>query len=396
LSVRGIHETASSAAIEHLRWALTPEVGPVLFGRLTERFGSAQAALGASAGQLAQVEGIGPATADKIARERERVDVRGEVELAARYGVRILCREDEEYPALLRHIPDPPICLYVRGRLEPEDAVAVAVVGARRCTTYGREQSRRLGYQLASHGLTVVSGLARGVDEESHKGALQAGGRTVAVLGNGLSRIYPPENKELANRISRQGAVVSELPMTVSPEGKNFLPRNRLIAGMALGVLVVEAARRSGSLTTARLAAEYNREVFALPGRVDNPCAQGTNALIRDQHAKLITCVEDILSELGPAGETLRLPDDGAPAGRREEESASLPEGLSDTEQVVLEVLGRDEVSIEQIAERTGEPAARVAATLITLQLRGLARQLPGNLFVRIRHATRPGADRCA
>jgi len=376
------HETASSAAIEHLRWALTPQVGPVLFGRLIERFGSAQAALGTPASRLTEVEGIGQATADAIARQRDGADVLAEVELAARHEVRILCREDEDYPVLLRHLPDPPICLYVCGRLEPEDGVALAVVGARRCTTYGREQSRRFGYQLASHGLTVVSGLARGVDAESHKGALQAGGRTVAVLGNGLSRIYPPEHADLAGRICRQGAVVSELPMTYSPEAKNFLPRNRLIAGLALGVLVIEAARRSGSLTTARLASEYDREVFALPGRVDEQCAQGTNGLIRDQHAKLVTCIEDILSELGQVGEALGIPDVDTDGGA--EVSSSLPEGLSDQERAVLEMLGRDERSIEQIAAGTGQPAAQVAAALITLQLRGLARQLPGNLFVRI------------
>ena len=376
------HETASSAAIEHLRWSLTPRVGPVLFGRLIERFGSAQAALGASAGQLAEIDGIGQTTADNLARERDTADVLGEVELAARHEVRIFCREDEGYPPLLRHLPDPPICLYVRGRLEPEDGVAVAIVGARRCSTYGREQARRFGYQLASNGLTVVSGLARGIDGESHKGALQAGGRTVAVLGNGLARLYPPEHADLAAQICRQGAVVSELPMSSSPEAKNFLPRNRLIAGLSLGVLVIEAARRSGSLTTARLATEYDREVFALPGRVDQESAQGTNGLIRDQHAKLVTCIGDILSELGQVGEILGVPEVDTACGAQV--SSSLPDGLSDRELAVLETLSRDERSVEQIAGQTDQPAAHVAAALITLQLRGLARQLPGNLFVRI------------
>ena len=204
---------ASSSAIEHLRWALTPEIGPVLFGRLVERFGSAQAALGVGASQLEKIEGIGPTLSNRIARGQEQADVQSEVELAARHHVRILCRDDEEYPTSLRHIPDPPICLYVRGKLEAQDMVAIGVVGARRCTMDGREQSYRVGYQLASHGITVVSGLARGVDGEAHKGSLAAGGRTIAVLGNGLASIYPPEHKELADRVARQGAVVSELPM---------------------------------------------------------------------------------------------------------------------------------------------------------------------------------------
>ena len=374
---------ASSAAIEHLRWALTPEVGPILFGRLIERFGSAQAALGARAAELERVDGIGSAKAYEIARGCEQADVRQEIALAAEHSVQILCRDDEAYPALIRHIPDPPICLYVRGRMEPEDAVAIAIVGARRCTIYGREQANRFGYLCASNGLTVVSGLARGVDGESHKGAVAAGGRTLAVLGNGLKSIYPPENHPLAERITQQGALISELPMTSSPQASNFLPRNRLIAGLSLGVLVVEAARRSGSLTTARLAAEYNREVFALPGRVDSDYSQGTNRMIRDQHAKLVTCVEDIVNELGDVGDALGAASSEPPAEQRA--PASAVSGLTDAEQAVLAAIDHEEESIETIAETTGQPAAKVAATLITLQLRGLARQLPGNLFLRVK-----------
>ncbi|HSW47152.1 MAG TPA: DNA-processing protein DprA [Phycisphaerae bacterium] len=375
-----IAAVASSAAIEYLRWSMIPDVGPIRFARIVEAFGSPQEALGAGAGQLANIERIGPAIADQIAHQRDHVDVRGELELVARHGVRVICAEDAEFPPALRHIPDPPICLYIRGRLEPEDAVAIGVIGARRCTHYGLEQANRFGYQLASAGVTVVSGLARGVDSESHKGAIAAGGRTLAVLGNGLATIYPPEHAELADRIARQGAVLSELPMTTEPTASNFLPRNRLISGLSLGVLVIEAARRSGSLTTARLAAEYNREVFAVPGRVDNELARGTNRLIRDQHAKLVIDVEDILSELGDVGQVLG-------AGRPDaEEQAPSPAaaGLRDDERAVLDVLNTEAVSIESIARATGQPAARIAATLIGLQLRGLARQLPGNIFVRV------------
>lgn len=371
---------ASSAAIEHLRWALTPDVGPILFGRIIERFGSAQAALGARAAELERIDKIGAAKAYAIARGCEQADIRQEITLAAEHGVQILCRDDEAYPAPLRHIADPPICLYVRGRLEPEDTVAIGIVGARRCTIYGREQANRFGYLCASHGLTVVSGLARGVDGEAHKGAVAAGGRTLAVLGNGLTDIYPPEHQQLAEKVAQQGALISELPMTSSPQASNFLPRNRLIAGLSLGVLVIEAARRSGSLTTARLAAEYDREVFALPGRVDSDYSQGTNRLIRDQHAKLVTCVEDIISELGDVGEALGSSSD--PTSELGE-AASAASGLTDAEQAVLDTIGHEERTIETIAEMTGQPTAKVAANLVGLQLRALVRQLPGNFFIR-------------
>lgn len=372
---------ASPAAIEHLRWSLTAEVGPILFGRIVEHFGSAQAALGAGVHTLQAIDGIGPILAERMARSRETADVDAELALAERHGVRIICREDDEFPRLLRHIPDPPICLYVRGRIDTEDALAVAVVGARRCSIYGREQAQRFGHQLANRGLVVVSGLARGIDGESHKGALNGGGRTLAVLGNGLGTIYPPEHRELAARIAENGALISELPMTTAPSKENFLPRNRLIAGLSLGVLVVEAAKRSGSLSTAARASEYNREVFAIPGRVDSDFSSGTNALIRDQHAKLVTGVDDILDELGEAGELLRGQAKKADGTTAEPLPARL--NLSADEQAVHAVLSRQEQTIELIAEAAGKPASKVASTLITLQLKGLVRQLPGGQFVK-------------
>lgn len=369
--------TASPAAVLHLRWSLAEEVGPILFGRIIEHFGSAQDALAAGVQTLQGVDGIGPVLADRIARSRDAVSVDRELQLAEQHGVRILCREDEEYPAGLRHIPDPPICLYVLGRLEPADAVAVSVVGSRRCTIYGREQAYRFGHQLAVRGVTVISGLARGVDGESHKGALAAGGRTLAVLGNGLAGIYPPEHRELARRVAECGAIVSELPMATSPARENFLPRNRLIAGLSLGVLVVEAARRSGSLSTAARAAEYNREVFAIPGRIDSEFSAGTNALIRDQHAKLVTGVDDILDELGEAGKILL---EGTVA---ESTTVGARPILSEDERAILDSLDHEERSIETIADATHRAASKVASTLITLQLKGLIRQLPGSLFVK-------------
>jgi DNA processing protein len=375
-------EVASSAAVEHLRWSLTEQVGPITFGRLIERFGSAQAALGAGACQLESIDGIGQATAETIARSRDQADVAREVALAAQHNVHILCRDDEEFPAPLRHISDPPICLYVRGQLQPEDTLAIAIVGARRSTLYGREQAYRFGYQLAQRGMAIVSGLARGVDGESHKGVLAAGGRTLAVLGNGLATIYPPEHMELADRVAASGALISELPMDTQPSAGNFLPRNRLIAGLSLGVLVVEAARRSGALSTAARASEYNREVFAIPGRVDSDYSTGTNALIRDQHAKLVTCADDILDELGEAGESLRegTVDAGAESGPN---LFTVQPSLSNDERAVAERLDHQEQSVDQLAAATGMAESRVASTLIMLQLKGMARQLPGNVFVK-------------
>ena len=308
---------ASPAAIEHLRWSLTAEVGPILFGRIIEHFGSVQAALGAGVHTLQAIDGIGPILAERMARSRESANIDAELALAERHGVRIICRDDDEFPRLLHHVPDPPICLYIRGQLSRDDWLALAVVGARRCTIYGREQAFRFGHQLATGGVTVISGLARGVDGESHKGALAAGGRTLAVLGNGLATsIYPPEHRELAARVTENGALISELPLTTSPTRENFLPRNRLIAGLSLGVLVVEAAKRSGSLSTAARASEYNREVFAVPGRVDSEFSTGTNALIRDQHAKLVTCVDDILDELARPARSSRATPAARPPPR--------------------------------------------------------------------------------
>jgi DNA processing protein len=377
-----LSKTASSAAIEHLRWSLTPEVGPILFTRIVERFGSAQQALGVGVDRLQTVDGIGQQKAERIARSCEQADLEQELELAEQYGVRIVCQEDNEYPMPLRYIPDPPVCLYIRGELQATDTVAMAIVGARRCTVYGREQAHRFGYQLADRGMTIISGLARGADSEAHKGALSAKGRNIAVLGNGLANIYPPENKELAERIIQDGALISELPMKSEPEAKNFLPRNRIIAGLSLGVLVVEASKRSGALSTAARASEYNREVFALPGLVDTESSFGTNRLIRDQHAKLVIGPQDIMDELDEVGKALQ-PQESNPEDPVEEKPVSANIKLSDTQQRIYDAMDHEERTIENIAEETDLSAAEVASTLISLQLKGLVRQLPGNLFMR-------------
>lgn len=375
-----MNSTITEAGRTHLRFALTDGVGPILFGRLVEQFGNADGAIGRTAAELQAVRGIGRG-ADAIARAIEAIHVEPEIEAAAELGVRILCREDSEYPLGLRQIPDAPIVLYVRGELRATDAVALAVVGSRRCTIYGSEQARRFGELLTRAGLSVISGLARGVDAFAHHGAVDSGGRSIAVLGSGLHDIYPPENKPLADKLVEHGALVSELPIRTPVRSANFPSRNRIIAGMSLGTLVIEAAARSGALITARLASEYNREVFALPGRVQDPMSIGTNMLIRDGGAKLVTCLEDILAELGEVGRAFQPAAsvaEPAPAP-----SLFAPPALEPTEAHVLAQIGADPISHDSLVRAAQRDPGAVLAALTALELKGLVRRVTGNQFVR-------------
>lgn len=380
-------ETITSAGRTHLRWALTDGVGPLTFTRMLIQLGNAETALEASAGILETVKGIGPGKADKIIRSRAAADVDGEVAAASGQGVRIICREDADYPAGLKRIPDAPIVLYVKGELLPTDAVAVAIVGSRRCTIYGSEQARRFGELLAGAGFTVVSGLARGIDAFAHHGTVEAGGRSIAVMGCGLSEIYPPDNRVLAEKLLENGAWVSELPMQAAVRAENFPGRNRIIAGMTLGTIVVEAPRRSGALITGRLASEYNREVFAVPGRVQDAMSQGTNALIRDGAAKLVTCLEDVLDELGEVGAAMRPAEDATrgsqPDRGKAPSPARSPVGLSAVESRVYEVVGYDPLLQDVVLRAAELPVGEVLAALTSLELKGLIQRLPGGLVVR-------------
>ncbi len=398
----------------YLRWALTDGVGPLTFTRLLIQFGDAEAALGVSARALQAVMGIGPEKADRIARGPDPDDLAREIDAAAAAGVQIVAKADPDYPEGLRRLPDAPIVLFVKGALRPTDAIALAVVGSRRCTIYGSEQARRFGELLAGAGFTVVSGLARGIDAFAHHGAVEAGGRSIAVMGRGLGQVYPPENAALAEKLLEAGAWISELPMQAAVRAENFPGRNRIIAGLTLGTLVVEAAARSGALITARLAAEYNREVFAVPGRVQDPMSIGTNALIRDSAAKLVTCLEDILDELGDVGARLkqstsgaaadagagplfgaegaRPPDTDAPAPTSAGppqppapgESAPRPVPvLSLSEKRVYDVLGYEPVLQDVVLRGAGLPPGEVLAAITGLELKGLVRRFPGNLIAR-------------
>jgi DNA processing protein len=302
-------------------------------------------------------------------------------------AMRRLEPQDAEYPALLREIPDAPECLYVRGALARGDALAVAVVGSRRATPYGLGLAENLGAELASRGITVVSGLARGIDGAAHRGALRGGGRTIAVLGSGVDVVYPPEHRRLAAEIVASGALVSPFAPGTPPMPYHFPLRNRLIAGMALGVVVVEAAERSGALITARLSAELGREVMAVPGRVTSPVSRGTHALLKDG-AALVESWEDVIGAL-PARWRECV---GAPAPRSERDASGrrghpVPEpaggGTADEDQV-LRAVGEEPVTMDEVIGRTGLASGRAAARLLELELQGRVRQLEGQRFVRI------------
>lgn len=389
----GAPAVASPIALKYLRLHLCPEVGSIRFGNLIRELGGIDEVLRAGAGRLQNAFRVGAKTADNIVRYRDEVDVDAEARLAGDLGCRILCLADPEYPAILKMIADPPACIYYRGALDRADGLALAIVGSRRCSRYGAEQAERFAALATRAGLTVVSGMARGIDSFAHRGALKAGGRTLAVTGCGLAHVFPQELEGLAGEIAAQGAVISELPMTIAPDAKNFPPRNRIIAGLSLGVMVIEAAQRSGALITARLASEYNREVFAVPGPVDSPYAEGTNDLIRQGAAKLVMRLEDVLTELGEAGALLMQAGVGgssAPPGRSESpshgsESTEPPRAgaaaLTELQGRIVAAVREGARALDDICEAVGEPPGRVASQLITLQLLGVVRRLPGEMY---------------
>ncbi len=385
MATSNVNVVISGVGRRYLRLQLTAELGPIRLRKLLAFFGSVESVLSASNAQLERVDGIGPHVAASIRRSCSDGQVEQEIERAEACGVRIVCPEDADYPQPLLQIPDGPICLYMRGRLEPADAVAVAIVGTRRCSHYGREQALRFGELLGGAGFTVVSGMARGIDSCAHSGALAAGGRTIAVLGNGLASVYPAEHEALGRRVAASGALLSELPLDAQPTPENFPRRNRIIAGLALGVIVVEAGARSGAMITARLATDYNRELFALPGRVDRPeFTAGVSKLIREGQAKLITCLDDVLDELGPVGEVMGR----APAGPDQPDASSsgdaqpsLP-NLAGREQAVLDAILAGAEDADNVASVTGFDIGQVMSVLTSLQLKGLIRQLPGRRVV--------------
>jgi DNA processing protein len=362
---------------EQLTWvALNLALAPnaLVLQNLLERFGRPDAILAAKGPALAEVRGVTPRLVRRLGDHRLLEAAAAEVRRARRLSIRILLRDDPGFPGILFQLPDPPPLIYMRGDLREADDPAVAVVGSRRATPYGLEMAGRLASEIAAAGVTVVSGLARGIDEAAHRGALEAGGRTLAFLGSGLDRIYPRESARLAERISNAGAVLSEFPLGTAPLAGNFPVRNRLISGVARGTLVVEAAPRSGSLITARMALEQGRDVFAVPGNATVTTARGSNLLIQ-QGAKLVMCGRDVLEEIP---EVILPPEaSGEPAEARA--------GSEEEEHILRHLPLAEPVALEDLARVTEIGAGPLLAALLKLEMDERVKQLAGCRFVRTR-----------
>ncbi len=358
-----------------LRLHMTKGIGIRTYKVLVERFGSPEVILDASRAELEAVHGVGPKLATAIIEESRNIDVAAEIKLAGEKGVHILPYTSEQYPKHLKAIYDPPLVLYVKGNILKTDILALAIVGARRCTYYGLSQAERFARLLAQKGLCIISGMARGIDAAAHRGAISSNGRTIAVLGCGLGVIYPRENIELAEQVAQHGALVSEFPMNTPPDFRNFPPRNRLISGLSLGVLVVESSLNSGSLITAQWALEQGKEVFAVPGNIDNIYSRGTHKLIKEG-AKLVEDISDIIQELGPVAEALDIADTPVTNDPR-----SL--SLNSQEKKIFSLLSSSPKDIDEIIRIAQLPTSVVSSTLMILEIKKLVKQLSGKRFVK-------------
>ncbi|MDD3375409.1 MAG: DNA-processing protein DprA [Candidatus Omnitrophica bacterium] len=353
-----------------------PGLGPIRIKQLLSYFVSAKKVLLASQKEILSLGCIPKNVAQNISEFPKEEFLEKEHALMKSHDVNVCAITQESFPKNLKNISDTPVVLYVKGTLEAIDANAISIVGSRRASVYGTSTAEKFAMQLSDFGITVVSGMARGIDTAAHRGALRAKGRTIAVLGSGLANIYPPENKKLAEDISRNGAVISEFPMSTKPLAGNFPRRNRIVSGLSLGVIVVEAAQRSGALITADLALEQGREVFAIPGKVDSPSAQGTNNLIK-QGAKLVSSIEDVLEDLQINLKNARLKV-------LENDDQTLVKNLSDVEQRIFDSISLKPTYLDQILEKTGLSISQASSGLLSLELKRLIKQLPGKLFVRI------------
>jgi len=400
----------SNETISLIHFNLIQGVGLKTVQVLRDVFGTAEQALRATPNELAKVDGLSPAMREVLTHKPVLYPIERELELIETYGCEVLTLYDETYPTLLKKIDTPPLILYVRGELTREDSLSISLVGSRNARDYGRKVSYRLSYQLAQRGLTVVSGFAKGIDTSAHRGALEAGGRTIAVMGNGLSFIYPAINRALVEKIEASGALISEFPIGVKPKPRNFPRRNRIISGLTLGTVVVEASNRSGALITARLAGEQGREVFAVPGEIFSELSRGTHKLINDG-AKLISTVDDLLNELpqhalnqiqsatspSPAPDidtessqepsvektiSKRGPIQ-SPAGVQQSVQNLPPPDLTPDEKTVFEAIEVPSSHIDMIVRETQLPIGQVSSVLLMLELKGVVQQLPGKQFAK-------------
>lgn len=357
---------------------LIPGIGPVGARAMIEDLGVPEALFDTHPRRLQSIRGIGAKLADRIVEAPRRFDLSAELQRAEHDGVSIVTPADEDYPPPLRTIHDPPLALYLRGAWKPSDRHTVAIVGSRRMTRYGAETAERFARGLAQCGFTIVSGLARGIDTAAHRACLAAGGRTMAVLGGALDRLYPPENAALADEAAAHGALISEFPFGREPDKTTFPMRNRLISGLSRGVLVVEAGLTSGALISANQALEQGREVFAVPGRIDSPTSHGCHALIK-QGACLVETIDDIMEELGELFP--RHPS------QTDHETANIPlPTLNAEETTLLSALAEDEsLDVDTLTRRTGLTPGTVGARLVGLELKRLVRMLPGRMVELVR-----------
>ncbi len=377
---------------------------------LRDIFGSAERALQATSQELEKIERLSPTMRDLLSRKPVQYPIERELELIQEYGCQVVTLYDDAYPPRLKEIDTPPLVLYIRGKLTSEDSLSISLVGSRDAKDYGRKVSYRLSFQLAQRGLTVVSGLAKGIDTSAHRGALEAGGRTIAVMGSGLSFIYPATNRDLAEKIRASGTLISEFPMAVEPKPRNFPRRNRIISGLTLGTVVVEASNRSGALITARLAGEQGREVFAVPGEIFSELSTGTHKLINNG-AKLINTVDDLLNELPPyvlnqlqsQSSTASVSDiaiespQEPPVEKLDTKSKANqppveipqpvqitpPPDLTPDERKVFDAIEVPSSHIDTIVRTTQLPIGQVSSVLLMLELKGIVQQLPGKQFTK-------------
>ncbi|NPV92063.1 MAG: DNA-protecting protein DprA [Firmicutes bacterium] len=351
-----------------------PGLGTAKIHALVNHFGRAETAWRAAPAEVAKVKGIGPHYTELFVSGRAGIVPERELETVLRRGMRVLIFTDPEYPQLLKQIHDPPPVLFVKGSLRPEDSRAIAVVGSRNATPFGRSAAGELAAGLALAGVCVVSGLARGIDTAAHQGALKAGGRTIAVLGNGLDTVYPPENRTLFRKIEEAGAVISEYPPGSRPDPRHFPARNRIISGLSRGVVVVESAEGGGALITADFALEQGRDVFAVPGPASSQYSVGTNRLI-EEGARPVRDVQGILDEYGWP------PGDAGPAGKKGRSKQSGP-GLNELQKRIVKTLSLEPRNIESVKELTGIGPAQLAAQLMLLEINGVVIKLPGGQYI--------------
>jgi DNA processing protein len=367
-----------SQLLDMLRLNMVPGVGPRMRQALLDRFGDAGEVLKARSHDLRNVPGIGPKLAMAVMDHRDPEPAERELARCRQLGIKFYIRGAEDYPALLSQIFDPPTFLYCQGSVEPRDELSLAIVGSRRCTPYGSRIAEQLAKTLALAGVTIVSGLARGIDAAAHRGALKAGGRTLAVLATGLASIYPPEHVQLSRQVAENGGLITEMPLDQKPLAGLFPQRNRIISGLSAGVLIVEASRKSGARHTARHAMEQGREVMVVPGPIDSLASEGCHDLIRDG-ATLVRNADDILTSIGPLVQPVTV-------GPKEEVHSPRELLLNEVEKEVLNLVTMESQHIDQLLRKSALDASRVLSTLTVLEMKRFIRRLPGGFMIRSSH----------